>query len=520
VRHGHARRTTVTALPTGDRSFAAIGPMLVAALRRYPDRTALAAEGESVSYREAEATIARLVALLVEEGARPGDSVVQVGRNRPFQWLVTAACYVGGFRSASLPFQGIAPDVLRRRLVEAEPRVVVADAAATALLGSLVDDLGQVQWWCDGPDSGWRDLAAESRRRSETTVRDIAPGDTVVRLAYTSGTTTGRPRGVLLSSSALCAVAALTLAQLEWPAAPRVLCPEPVGGGFGNMVVPTLTRGGTFIMLDRPDVPTLLSSVETWQPHVLMLMPPTLRSLMSHPAADTTDWSSVALVGYSGAVLDQDEIDAAHRLFGPVLWGIFGQVEAPKTIAVLTADDHVSSAVDRRRNLGLPYLGMTVQVQDLSGREVASGTAGELCVRGATVMNGYLHGTGDAAALRKGWLRTGDVCRIDDSGYIHHIDRLVDVVQSNGVLVCPSDLEETLAASGLSGVAVALRGPDAVVLFAVAGVDTTAATSVLAGVSVEVIGTEVLETLPTNFMGRLDRAALREHWAARSRETA
>lgn len=499
-----------------DRTAGPIGDILLTALRRYPDRVALVAGDDRVTYDEAERTIARLVALLTDEGLVPGDSVVQVGRNRPIQWLVTAACYVGGFRSASLPFDGVDPEVLRDRLAEARPRAVVADVGATEVLGTIRADGDGVAWWCDAPASGWRDLTADAAARDESKVHVVAPGDTVVRLAYTSGTTTGRPRGVRLSSSALAAVATITLAQIDWPTAPRVLCPEAIGGGFGNMVVPTLSRGGTFIMLDGLDLPALAETVREWSPSVLMMMPPALRALLAHPRTSTIDWSGIELVGYSGAVLDDAEIETAHAMFGPVLCGIFGQVEAPKTIALLAPADHVSPAVDLRRNLGRPSPGMIVQVQDRHGREVAPGVAGELCVRGATVMEGYLDDRHDAAAFRDGWLRTGDVCRFDASGLLHHVDRVMDVVQVGEELLCPSDLDEAITGGGHGPAATVVLEGGSVAVFLGTGADEDGVMGVLREAAVDLVGSITVPMIPVGFMGRVDRAALRQLWSARS----
>nr|BFE59576.1 hypothetical protein GCM10020063_041020 [Dactylosporangium thailandense] len=481
--------------------FGPIGDVIRTALRRYPDRRAFVCGSQELSYAEAESLIARVIGLLRDNGVHAGDTVVQVRCNDPLQWLVAAACFVAGFRSTSLP-----PDAARLRA--ARPAAVLVGAALTAQLAEARDADPSVRWWCDGDVPGWRDLHAELDRRVEARVPMSAPAESVVRLAYTS-------RGVKpveLSSGALCAVSTLTLAQLDWPPAPRVLCPEQVSGGFGNMVVPTLVRGGTFIMLERFDVGALLDVVRRERPDVLLLMPPSLRALLSHPDVREADWSSLRLLCYSGAVLRPDEIDRAHDVFGPVLCGIFGQVEVPKTIAMATPSDHLSTDPRRRTSLGLPYPGMSVEIQDGQGRAVARGVAGELCVRGPTLMTGYATTAAVADPFRHGWLRTGDVCRMDEDGYLHYRNRLEDVLTVGAELVCPADLEDLVRSTVGHPAAVVKVGPDAVTVF-VAGAPGDAvlrqARDALAGSRVRIAGVTGVDRLPVDAMGRVDRAALR-----------
>jgi acyl-coenzyme A synthetase/AMP-(fatty) acid ligase len=396
---------------------------------------------------------------------------------------------------------GLEATELRARLHAAKPAAVIVDEALAT--GLFKDRPAGIRWWCDDDVAGWRNLRRDLESQSAAATVEAAPPSSVVRLAYTSGTA-GEVRGVLLSSGALCAVATLTMAQLPWPDQPSVLCPELVSGGFGNMVLPTLARGGTFIMLERFDAATLIDAVRRHRPNTLMMMPPALRALMNHPSAGEANWSSIKLLCYSGAELHPAEIDRAQALFGPVLCGIFGQVEVPKTIAMTTPADHASPNVRRRTSLGLPFPGMTIQIQDLAGNRLPAGVAGELCVRGPSIMTGYLDPRYDASAFRDGWLRTGDVCRIDETGRLHYLNRLQDVLVVDGAFVCPADLEDEIAATTGLTTAVVKTGPVDAVLF-VEGTGNKHLPLPQAPIRRVVTTPE----LPRNVMGRVDRNALR-----------
>ncbi|WP_156096207.1 class I adenylate-forming enzyme family protein [Amycolatopsis jejuensis] len=316
--------------------------------------------------------------------------------NDPLQWLVNAGCYVAGRRSAALPPGS-----------EVDPRI------GPALVLSADVPIGEA------PDS----VA-------------VAPSDAVVRLAFTSGMT-GPAKGVELTSGALGAVALALRDTLPWPERPQVLCAESVSGGFGNMVLPTFLLGGSFALPDEPGVDSFLDAVVAGRPTVLMMMPPILRAVLNHPRADSVDWSSVELVVYSGASLESSEVDRAHAVFGEVLCQVFGQVEVPKTIAYSTPADHRG---ERRSALGRPFPGTEIRLCGPSGTEVPAGQAGELWVRGPTIARSYAFPAG--SPVHDGWLRTGDVCRMDSAGYLYYVDRVQYAIPLGDSYLCPSDLEE------------------------------------------------------------------------------
>ncbi|GAB3467428.1 AMP-binding protein [Actinophytocola sediminis] len=351
-----------------------VGELVLRALRAHPDRIAFRHGETALSYRDAQELVSGLVELLDQ------DTVVQVRRNDPLQWLVTAACYVAGHRSAGIAPGTLTDAELAERLARIGPAQVLTDT----------------------------DLAVPVPSGHPVAV---APADTVVRLAFTSGTT-GPAKGVELTSGALGAVATMLRDTLPWPARPRVLCPELVSGGFGNMVVPTLLSGGTFTIPEKSGVDGLLAAARATRPTVLLLMPPGLRAVLDHPGAADVDWSDLGLVVYSGTTLTGEEIDRAHALFGEVLCQVFGQVEVPKTIAWSAPADHLGP---HRSSLGRPFPGIEVRV------DAPPGQAGELCVRGPNTARAYAFPPG--SPVRDGWLRTGDVCRLDD-GHLYHLGRV------------------------------------------------------------------------------------------------
>lgn len=154
----------------------------------------------------------------------------------------------------------------------------------------------------------------------------------------------------------------------------------------------------------------------------------------------------------AGPVLAQDVRDAVDT-FGPRLWNGYGQGESPCTITAMdkaaTASAVVADDEATLVSVGLPRSGTAIRLTDAEGREVLPGEPGEVCVRGPTVMAGYLNRPeATAQALCDGWLRTGDVGRLDERGRLCLLDRIKDVIISGGMNIYAREVEEALAQHG------------------------------------------------------------------------
>jgi long-chain acyl-CoA synthetase len=144
----------------------------------------------------------------------------------------------------------------------------------------------------------------------------------------------------------------------------------------------------------------------------------------------------------------EDALAALDR-FGPRLAQIYGQGEAPMTITVLSKHDIVAREHPRWRerlaSAGRAYSCVDVAVAGTDGRLLAAGETGEILCRGDVVMAGYWNDPkATAAALKNGWLHTGDVGAFDAEGYLTLKDRSKDVIISGGSNIYPREVEEVL----------------------------------------------------------------------------
>ena len=169
--------------------------------------------------------------------------------------------------------------------------------------------------------------------------------------------------------------------------------------------------------------------------------------------------ASFKTIVYGGAPMYLADIRRALQAMGPIFVQIYGQGETPMVGTVLSRRHLADSAhprhLDRLASVGVAQTPVQVRVADAQGRSVAAGEIGEVLVRGDTVMAGYWRDPeATAAAVRDGWLWTGDIGLLDEDGFLTLKDRSKDMVISGGSNIYPREVEEVLLmAPGVAEVA-------------------------------------------------------------------
>jgi fatty-acyl-CoA synthase len=137
--------------------------------------------------------------------------------------------------------------------------------------------------------------------------------------------------------------------------------------------------------------------------------------------------------------------EAIARL-GPIFFQFYGQAEGPMTICVLRKDEHDIDDMGRLATCGRPVPWVHVKLLDDELEEVPRGDAGEICVRGPLVMQGYWNKPEQTAeALAGGWLHTGDIARQDEHGFYTIVDRKKDMIVTGGFNVFPREVEDVIS---------------------------------------------------------------------------
>lgn len=251
-------------------------------------------------------------------------------------------------------------------------------------------------------------------------------------IVYTSGTT-GKPKGAVLTQSALLWNGYNSIHAHDLSQADQVLTVLPMFhvGGLNNQTLPALLAGASVTLQRRFDPAHWLADVARRKPTLSLLVPATMRALISHPAWARTDLSSLRMINAGSMVVPDSLIRAFHARGVPV-GQIYGCTETAPIATVLLKED----AVRKLGSAGKAAPHCEVKLVD-----------GEVWVRGPNVMRGYWNDpAGTAAALTPdGWFRTGDLARVDEEGYYWIMGRSKDVIISGGENIYPAELENVLA---------------------------------------------------------------------------
>jgi fatty-acyl-CoA synthase len=355
------------------------------------------------------------------------------------------------------------------------------------------------------------------------------PGD-VILILFTSGTT-GRLKGVLHSQRSYAAVVANVLANLIDPApGDMILHAAPLLHASGTFILPFWLRGGVSAILPGFEPASYLAAIERWRPAALCLVPTMLQMLVEQPGIERVDMSSVRTILYGASPMPRPLIERVLALWGPRFVQFYGQTEAPLAIARLGREEHDLQRPERLLSCGRPSLECQIRLVDRDGEAVPPGEAGEIVVRAPFVMEGYLgdEALNEASFLPGGWLRTRDIGRFDEDGYLYLVERTSDMIVTGGYNVYPKEVEDVLAAHPQVREAAVIGIPDevwgeAVAAFVVLrgpveeGALLAFARARLAGYKLpKSIG--VIDEIPKSPVGKPLRRALRDpFWEGRER---
>jgi acyl-CoA synthetase (AMP-forming)/AMP-acid ligase II len=263
---------------------------------------------------------------------------------------------------------------------------------------------------------------------------------------YTGGTT-GEPKGVMLTHANLLASAwgSLATGQFVTPGG-RLLHAAPMFhlADLATWVASLLT-GGTHVMVPGFTPAGVLAAVERHRVTDVLLVPTMIRMLADFPDAGRFDVSSLARLIYGGSPMPDTVLVRARKMFpGAGLTQAYGMTELAPVATLLLPDDHDRPELSGSAGRAAPHA--QVRIVDGDDREVPRGTAGEIVVRGDHVMRGYWQRPDDtAAAVRDGWMHTGDIGQMDEYGYVFVVDRVKDMIISGGENVYSVEVENALA---------------------------------------------------------------------------
>ena len=515
----------------GVHDTATFSDLVVTALRRHPDRVAFAQNGLEVTYRQVEDRIARLATLLRERGLGRGDGVGVLSPNRPEVFYVqTAPGFAGGRYTPLNPLGSL--DDHRYACDEAELRFLLVDPVYAPRAAELRDLCPSVEAvWSFGPTDAGKDLGALLEDVSPATLRcgTRVPED-LEWLLYTGGTT-GVPKAAMLPERAMAQMVQSVAIGWDLPADRRYLACGLISHAAGLPVVPVLLAGGTVVLMRSFDPGEWLRLAAQQRITLGLLVPTMVYAVLDHPDLDGTDLSPLETIMYGTSAMSPTRLIEGMERIGPVFAQAYGQTECAGIGISMSRADHRPDDLDRLTACGFPMPGVRVAIFDDDGNERAAGEPGEICVQGASVMQGYLKQPElTADALGNGWLRTGDIAVQDDTGLIYIVDRKKDMIVSGGFNVFPREIEDVLTSHPNVSIAAVIGVPDekwgeAVTALVVARPGASCDPDALRQLVRDRKGTiyapkvvEIVDSLPLTPVGKVDKKVLRaRYWTDRPR---
>ena len=424
-----------------------------------PSRLAVVDVAGSLDYAALDALMDRVAATLQRSGLVPGDAIAVCAASS----VRYAAVFLGALR-AGVVVAPLAPSVsaasFASMLADAGARLLFVDAAAAELLGpdwspqpGAVPPCVALGAGVPGtPFDAW--LAEPGSAPEPVAVAPQMP----FNIIYSSGTT-GSPKGIVQPHGMRWAHVSRG-SRFGFDRGAVTLLATPL---YSNTTLvaffPTLAMGGTVVLLAKFDADAYLALAEQHRATHTMLVPVQYQRLMASPRFGATDLSSFRFKFCTSAPFAAALKAEVIARWPGALIEYYGMTEGGGT-CILAANEHPT----KLHTVGQPAEGHDIRVIDEAGRELPRGATGEVVGHSAGMMSGY-HGqparTAEAEwfdAGGKRFIRTGDVGRFDDEGFLTLLDRRKDMIISGGFNVYPSDLEAVL------------RGHPAVAEAAVAGI--------------------------------------------------
>jgi HIP---CoA ligase len=513
-----------------------IPAMLDGAEKRFADRVAVRDGEASLTYAALATEARRFGAALVASEIEPGDRV-SIWCGNSAEWVIAV---LGIFSAGAVlvpvntRFKGTeAADILARSGARAlvtvtdflgTDYVAMLDGAGVALpaLQTIVVTRGIAT---DGA-LGWEDFVS---RATPASLAEVARRSGVLGpedpsdILFTSGTT-GVPKGVVMTHGRTLRVATDWVAMTGLTAGDTYLQVNPYFHMFGLKagILASVAAGAT--MLPEPvfDVDRVLARVAAERVTVLPGPPTLYQSILDHPERGRHDLSSLRVAVTGAADIPVELIRRVHDElpFSRIVTG-YGLTEGGTACATSEEDDAEAIAT----TVGRPRPGFEVRLVD-DDRDVAAGEAGEVLLRGGSVMAGYLDDPAETAKALSpdGWLRTGDLGAFDDAGRLRIVGRVKDMFIVGGFNAYPAEIENALLRHPAVLQAAVIGVPDAR-LGEVGMAFVVLAEPVSGGEIIEWSRTqmanykvpravEIVDELPVNATGKVVKDALRRRVAS------
>ena len=421
------------------------------ALQNHPDKTATIFGARRQSFQQLADRVARLAAALASLGVNAGDRVAMLAQNSDRYIEYFHAVWWAGAVANPVNTRWSAQEIAYS-LVDCDSRVLIVDDQHLPLVARILAQAPCVRTVIHAGDQA----TPAGMLSFDALVRDAGPaedamrsGDDLAAILYTGGTT-GFPKGVMLSHANFWISSVARMAEMGGQPGSISLIATPLFhvGGAGRLVGQSI-GGNTLVVLPSFTAESVLREVERCGVTDLMLVPTMLQMLLDHPSFERRKMATIRRISYGASPIALPLLERTLDLFpGVEFASAYGMTETAASVCGNPPANHGPDA--RRsglvRSVGRAGYGCEIRVVDSEGCEAPRGQVGEVIIRGGCVMLGYWNRPEEtAAALRGGWLHTGDGGYIDRDGHLYIVDRIKDMIVTGGENVYSAEVENVLS---------------------------------------------------------------------------
>jgi long-chain acyl-CoA synthetase len=421
--------------------------MLDEAVKRFGKKTAVAMGDSRLSYARLDEASNKIANALIGMGVGRGDRVAMLLSNSPaFATIYFGVVKIGGI---AIPLDTkYKPAELASLFDDSQPRVLVAESPllkpiAPSLPGfKYITHVIKVGAEGEGQSLSYEQIMATGS--AEPVAVEVASGD-IAHIAYTSGPSFN-PRGVMMSHQALVREAAMSgdgFGQTDKDIA--VLFALPMHHAFGLVVIlmTAITKGSTVVIVPGLSIGNLMEVIEKEKATIFMAVPFVHTLIVNSIEAEGTkhDLSSIRLWGTAGAAMPANISHKIRQHLGFSAVDFWGMTESAAHVTCQSPDGG-----GKPGSVGKPLPGWELKIVDDDNRELPPNQPGEIVVRGP-IMNGYYNNPeATAGVIKRGWLYTGDIGRVDEEGWLFlSAGRKKDMMIAKGQNIYPGDIEKVLA---------------------------------------------------------------------------
>ena len=422
------------------------------AIQQKPQAIATIHQGRRHSFAELGARVAKLAGALQGLGMQAGNRVAMLSLNsdRYLEYYLAVLWGGGVVNPVNIRWS---PTEIAYSLDDCDCRMLIVDDMFTPMVAELKNRsqvLEAVIWAGEGAVCPEGMLSYEEILAKAVPVADAMRGyDDIAGIFYTGGTT-GFPKGVMLTHSNMVSN---TLGMLS----ARPTSSDDIGLHSAPMfhladvafMMGLLLRGATHTFVPAFNPVAVLDIIARERVTETVLVPTMIQMLVDHPEVKNYDLSSLKWMVYGASVISEAVLERAFAAIPAAQFTqAYGMTELAPIATILTAEYHTLSGpyAGKLRSAGRAVMNADVRIVDGDGREVPRGTVGEVAVRGANVMKGYWNKPAEtAAAIKNGWMHTGDGGYMDEEGFVFIVDRIKDMIVTGGENVYSAEVENALA---------------------------------------------------------------------------